>query len=103
MNTTTSLALRALSIVSLCASLGACGSGHDSSTAGTTPSTTGSPPAITTYSVGGTVSGLVSGTQLKLLNNGGDTLTVNRSEERRGGMEFSRVLFRSPQPERLRR
>jgi len=57
--------------------LAACTGG--SSGGGTTPSgpTPPPPPPPTTYTIGGTVSGLSSGAKVSVLDNGGDSLTVS--------------------------
>ncbi|MWL91579.1 beta-propeller fold lactonase family protein [Cupriavidus sp. SW-Y-13] len=70
--------------LSLCVALTACG-GDDNGDTPTAPASSVPPVAggpapeapVAKYSVTGTISGLVSGTQMTLLNRGGDALTVN--------------------------
>ena len=66
----------ALVIAAACAALGGCGGGSSSapSSPPSSSATTGGTPA--SYAVGGSVSGLLNGETVQLLNNGGDALTV---------------------------
>ncbi|BEU45231.1 hypothetical protein MAFF211519_05560 [Ralstonia pseudosolanacearum] len=75
--------------------LSACGGGGDDTAAATTapPSSNAvtpspSPAPAPTYSVGGTVAGLGSGLSVKLLNNGGDAVTVTAN----GNFQFPTAL-----------
>ncbi len=63
-NIVSTLALSAIALMS------GCGGGGDS--AGSNPAGGGS--AVTTYTVGGTLTVLATGASISLLNNGGDTL-----------------------------
>jgi hypothetical protein len=55
---------------------------------GSSPSTTPPPPPPSTYTVGGTVSGLSSGAKVTLQNNGGNSLTVSAN----GAFTFTTAL-----------
>lgn len=77
--------------------LSACGGGGDDTAAATTtppssnavtPTPSPSPAPAPTYSVGGTVAGLGSGLSVKLLNNGGDAVTVTAN----GNFQFPTAL-----------
>jgi hypothetical protein len=76
--------VRSLAVALSLGALAACSSGgRGSASGGTSP-----PPTATTYTVGGTVSGLESGEHLALQDNGGDELTVGAN----GGFTFSTGL-----------
>lgn len=61
-------ALRLLGLITFAAMLAGCGDGDSSSSS--------PPPPAPTFAIGGSVTGLASGEQLTLTNNGGDALTV---------------------------
>lgn len=85
------LATRALGIVSMLL-LAACGDGHDGSgssggnSAGPNPTAPNNPTA-STFTVGGTVTGL-NGSGLVLQNNGGDNLAISAN----GGFTFATAV-----------
>lgn len=74
----TTLLVRPLLLTALSITLSACGGGGSSSS-GSTP---------TTYTVGGTLTGLASGASVSLLDNGGDALAVSAS----GSFTFKTAL-----------
>jgi hypothetical protein len=82
------------SALCFCLLLNACGGGSSSPSSSSTPPASGSnnPPAAASYSIGGNLTGLTSGT-LSLLDNGSDTLQLTAN----GAITFATpIAFNTP-------
>jgi 6-phosphogluconolactonase (cycloisomerase 2 family) len=75
--------LRLLGLITSAVMLTACG--------GSDHSSSDSPPPVPTFAIGGSVTGLASGDQLRLTNNGGDALTLTAN----GNFSFATRIARN--------